>query len=242
MIKKGKLIEISGCDIEIQPIHEILKKNIFFGVVSGFNCEMNTGKLIFAVNDYSKYDSMKLNSIRGSLSYKFNHPKNNIVERLAISQEYDIKSFITNSLRSDPDIISLPYINNNNLNDINLVSMTGHTCILTSSKNNVEDVFNSFIEDELNLLDLIHVIDFIYTSMTCIKDDELNYIAIEEYIVFDKKTKEKIIESNKSEYIDIIRNKMKEDNSRYIDNLEIKYKEKQISEKSYKIYKENLKY
>lgn len=238
--------KLENNDIENEDFIKAIKSTgLFSGFVIGHNKAKNTGKIVSAIGHYNQ--RIKAISIVDEQNqFELNVKNKNIFTIiLRNNSDHEFNSNLMMMIRSGPDMV-ISRINEkiSDLKPITDVMLTGHYSInMWDRGSSVLDTIRLFInskKDTNYIIDLILGLSFIYAGKSCIADDNLNFIEINEYILLNKETRNYLYTVPEDEIPKEFQNIMKENKWTFADDLEKKFRAGLISEKYYKIYTNEL--
>lgn len=238
-----KKYQLENNDIKNQDfINQMSKNKLFSGFVVGYNNGENTGKIISALNNYNS--SANINIIDTKDQFNLNIRKKNFQVSSRLNPQVTNSTFsqmITNAMRSAPDVVICGLGKRiTDLESVTTLMLTGHTVVAMWDQPSVYETVSQYLILNNNMHDFISCLSYIYAGKSCIADDDLNFIEINEYILIDKTTRDDLYECPQEYLPQEFKNIMKRNKWTFEDDLRKKYKEGLITEKYYNLYLEEL--
>lgn len=216
---------------------DILEKNIFCGVISGYNQLNNVTKSLRIHEDYKELKSMNLMLITDDLTVLETKGGYNQICYSTKNKKTTFKELIGNALRCNPDIVYAKSNGTDSWKYLLELPYSGTPLLIGSKHNNMELLLKEILQKN-TVIDLFNNIDFIYIGMSCVSNEKMHLIEINEYIRLDE-IKELII-LEKNELIEEIKEIIRKKETGFIHDLEKKYSEGLILKDNYLHYKGKL--
>lgn len=223
-------------------INQMSKDRLFSGFVVGYNNGVNTSKIISAINSYNSSANIHIVDTKDQFNLNIKNKNLHVSSRLnPKANNSTFNQMITNAMRSAPDVVICGLGKHiTDLESVTNLMLTGHTVAAMWDQPSVYETVSQYLILNNDMHDFICGLSYIYAGKSCIADDDLNFIEINEYILIDKITRDDLYQCPQDHLPQEFKNIMKRNKWTFEDDLKNKYKEGLITEKYYNLYLEEL--